>query len=314
MNCVVSVIVPNYCHSKYLDERIQSILNQTYQDFELIILDDCSPDNGASKEIIERYRSNPHVSHIVYNEVNSGSPFKQWRRGLELAKGEYVWIAESDDSCKPTMLITLLRACVETKAVLAFCKSICFKETEKIQYINSLQKSFNNDFTLSGFDFIRLHLSEGCRIMNASSVIFRREIAMDINRQYEEMKASGDWLFWIEMAERGKVCYVNNELNSFRRLDSCVTWKNSKSGNADKEYLKIVNYLIEKKLISYREEFKIRIKRIYIIFRKDYEFETAKSELFKLWDRYMIYRLFLPFYILYRILKKILNIIRELYI
>ena len=307
MNCVVSVIVPNYCHSQYLDERILSILNQTYQDFELIILDDCSPDNGASKEVIERYRNNPHVSHIVYNKVNSGSPFKQWRRGLELAKGEYVWIAESDDSCKPTMLITLLRACVETKAVLTFCKSICFKETDKIQYINSLQKSLNNDFTLSGFDFIRLHLSEGCRIMNASSVIFRREIAMGINRQYEEMKASGDWLFWIEMAERGNVSYVNNELNYFRRLDSCVTWKNSRNGNADKEYLKIVNYLIEKKLISHLKVFQIRIKRIFMIFRKDYEVETAKSELFKLWDRYMIYRLLLPFYILYRINKKIIN-------
>ena len=97
---LVSVIIPNYNHAVYLDERIKSVLNQTYQNFELIILDDCSPDNGASMAIIEKYRNNPHISHIVYNDVNSGSTFKQWHKGLELAKGDLIWIAESDDNCE----------------------------------------------------------------------------------------------------------------------------------------------------------------------------------------------------------------------
>ena len=57
-NPKVSVIIPNYNHEKYLDERIQSVLNQTYTDFEVIILDDVSKDN--SKDVIEKYRSNPH--------------------------------------------------------------------------------------------------------------------------------------------------------------------------------------------------------------------------------------------------------------
>jgi glycosyltransferase involved in cell wall biosynthesis len=74
---LVSVIIPNYCHSQFLVQRIESVLNQTYQNFEVIILDDCSPDAGASKAVIEKYRGNPHVSHIVYNEENSGSTFKQ---------------------------------------------------------------------------------------------------------------------------------------------------------------------------------------------------------------------------------------------
>ena len=70
----VSVIIPNYNHSTFLTERIDSILNQTYQDFELIILDDCSIDNSVS--IIESYRNNEHVTHIVLNEQNTGSTFK----------------------------------------------------------------------------------------------------------------------------------------------------------------------------------------------------------------------------------------------
>ena len=92
---LVSVIVPNYNHAPFLRLRLDSIFNQTFQDFEVIILDDCSTDN--SKEIIEEYRNRPQVSHVVYNETNSGSPFKQWAKGFDLAQGEYIWIAESDD-------------------------------------------------------------------------------------------------------------------------------------------------------------------------------------------------------------------------
>ena len=66
----VAIILPNYNKSSYLEQRIESILNQSLRDFELIILDDCSPDN--SKNIIENYQHHPKVYHIIYNEVNAG--------------------------------------------------------------------------------------------------------------------------------------------------------------------------------------------------------------------------------------------------
>src|SRR5688572_1870647 len=103
---LVTVIIPNYNHASYLRQRIESVLNQTYKNIELIILDDCSTDN--SREIIEKYRGHPKVSHIVYNEKNSGSTFKQWKKGIELAKGEWIWIAESDDWCEHTLLENLV--------------------------------------------------------------------------------------------------------------------------------------------------------------------------------------------------------------
>ena len=91
----VSVIIPNYNHAPYLVQRIETVLKQSYPDFEVIILDDCSTD--GSHDIIERYRGHSKVSRIVYNKVNSGSPFRQWEKGIGICKGEYVWIAESDD-------------------------------------------------------------------------------------------------------------------------------------------------------------------------------------------------------------------------
>ena len=68
----------------------------------MIVLDDCSTDN--SLEIIEKYKGNPHLSQVVANETNSGSSYKQWDKGIKLAKGELIWIAESDDCCKPFFL------------------------------------------------------------------------------------------------------------------------------------------------------------------------------------------------------------------
>jgi len=89
---LVSVIIPNYNHSLFLGERIDSVLNQRYQNFEVILLDDGSTDN--SREIIEKYRGLEKVKHIVYNQKNSGNAFVQWNKGVELAMGEWVWIAE----------------------------------------------------------------------------------------------------------------------------------------------------------------------------------------------------------------------------
>ena len=69
----VSVVVPNYNHAQYVRQRIDSILKQTLQDFELILLDDCSTD--CSRAVISEYAKDPRVT-IEFNEVNSGSTFK----------------------------------------------------------------------------------------------------------------------------------------------------------------------------------------------------------------------------------------------
>ena len=78
----VSVIVPNYNHAPYLSERLDSILGQTYNDLELLILDDASTDDSC--RILTRYHSKPRVQ-IIVNPVNSGAAFPQWNRGIHLA-------------------------------------------------------------------------------------------------------------------------------------------------------------------------------------------------------------------------------------
>ena len=66
---LVSIIVPNYNHAKFLQKRLDSIFNQTYKNFEAILLDDCSEDN--SQEILKKFKDHPKVSNIIFNESNS---------------------------------------------------------------------------------------------------------------------------------------------------------------------------------------------------------------------------------------------------
>src|SRR3984893_7477379 len=117
----VSVIIPNYNHAQFLRRRVDSVLRQTFQDFELILLDDCSTDESQS--ILREYAADPRV-RMEFNEKNSGSTFKQWNKGVRLARGEYVWIAESDDYADERLLEKLVsRLDAEPTAVLCYCRS-----------------------------------------------------------------------------------------------------------------------------------------------------------------------------------------------
>lgn len=245
----VSVIIPNYNHAKYLEQRIESVLNQTYQDFEVIILDDCSPDNGASRAVIERYRSNPHVSHIVYNEQNSGSTFIQWQKGFSLAKGEIIWIAESDDWCELNFLEALMPLWEQYPDCSVIQSGVhCFHDDGTDAWKNE----HTGKITCSnGKDFIKYNMvCSGTAIPNASAVTFRKDVAMSLTQDYMEYKSAGDRLFWIYMLERGNYCKLDLPLNHFRINNKKVSYKKEIDGTQSQENYRINQYLHRKGYID----------------------------------------------------------------
>lgn len=261
---LVSIIVPNYCHSRFLELRIDSILNQTYQDFELIFLDDCSPDNGASKAIIEKYRDNPHVSHIIYNEKNSGSTFMQWDKGINLAKGEFVWIAESDDYCVSTFLESLIKEFKnDDHLVLAY--SLVQLVDGEGKPIHIIEYTPHGVKRLTGYNYIRKYMTLSNHCVNASACLFRKSAYSKITKNYMDYKACGDWVFWVEIASNGNVAIVNNRLSFFRRTKSGVTSASSKEGVEIVEKIMVTNYLFENFDISKRTRnlMKYNIKYLY---------------------------------------------------
>lgn len=298
----VSVILPNYNHAKYLPQRIESILNQTYQNFELIILDDCSSDN--SREVIERYKDNPRISKIIFNEKNSGSPFKQWHLGFTYAKGEIIWIAESDDYCEPVFLEKCVSEYLkdsDISVVYTTSKTVDSKgEDLGWEYDMSCPL-----YTYSGEQFIKDKMCYGSAIWNASSAIFNKRVAERINPRYQDFKACGDKLFWIEMAEKGKVVHINEFLNYFRQHDNKVSPRSLIDGTTLREEYRITKYLMESGYLKSPLLYHILYKYYKRIKYGEFINENIRKELMKLWGfdnkmylaevrmRAKIYRLFI---------------------
>ena len=239
MSPLVSVIIPSYNHEKFLKERIDSVLNQTFQDFELIILDDLSPDN--SQEIIESYRAHPKVSQIIYNEKNSGSTFFQWNKAvLSIAKGEFIWIAESDDVADPKFLETLVPMLQQnSEVVLAYSQSAKMDSEGKItgswsEWTQDLVEGnyFNDSFQMNGQEYIEKFLIHKNTIPNASAVLFRRKTYVEIGGAVVDMKTNGDWDLWLKFLLLGDVYFHNQMLNNFRYHSTSVIAQATKNKNS----------------------------------------------------------------------------------
>ena len=238
----VSVIIPNYNHALYLDERIQSILNQSYDNFEIIILDDMSKDN--SREVIEKYRECPKISHILYNETNSGSTFRQWKKGITLAKGEFIWIAESDDYCEPSLLEALVKQ-IQAYPTCTLAYALSQMVDLQGRVLGKRIHPHKNVF-LTGKRFIQRYMCCENPVYNASSAIFSRKVALEIQPLYMEYKGAGDRLFWIEIAEKGDVAIVNRPLNYFRQHPNKVTPQKTLDGTNLMEDKRTFDYLSER--------------------------------------------------------------------
>ncbi len=220
---LVSVIIPSYNHAQYLRERIESVLGQDYPDFEVIMLDDHSTDDSA--EIMRSYQGHERLSHMVVNERNSGNTFLQWEKGIILAKGEYIWIAESDDTARPDFLTRQMAALLATPdAVLSFCRSTMIDDKGcALDYSWDEPWRYKSPGIYDGRDFCLHRMVYKNLMYNASMVVFRKRYYYNINNEYQRYRHSGDWLFWFSMCIQGKVCEVPESLNMFRQHGNKVS-------------------------------------------------------------------------------------------
>jgi glycosyltransferase involved in cell wall biosynthesis len=227
----VSVIVPNYNHARFLKQRLDSVLGQTYQDFELIILDDASLDN--SREIIESYANHPKL-RCLFNTKNSGSTFVQWNRGLREARGEYVWIAESDDYADRRLLEVLVQKLdLNPRAGLAYCQSWQVADDGQISlveyYYGEHAGRWRSDFMADGKQEVRQYLVFKNTIPNASAVLFRRDLALQVGLADEDFKLVGDLMFWVKLLAVSDVAFVGEPLNYWRHHRHAVRYSTATS-------------------------------------------------------------------------------------
>ena len=257
---LVSVIVPNYNHEKYLIPRLESIFSQSYESFEVIILDDASKDNSI--DIINAYRGKREVSHVVINQTNSGSTFKQWTRGVALAKGEFIWIAESDDYSNLAYLDMLVDSIQKhPSAGLVFSNSYVVDSNGKTisDYSYQFQDFDRENHFIDGRVFLTGCLSRNNTIPNVSAVLFRKETLFHLNSSISEMKYLGDWLLYIHVLLQKDIVYVNQPLNYHRMHSNSVR---SSQGTAwdtlIKEYY-IIKSILDSHCISNSIEYNLKV-------------------------------------------------------
>jgi glycosyltransferase involved in cell wall biosynthesis len=278
---LVSVIVPNYNYSRYLRLRMDSILSQTYDNYEIILLDDNSTDDSV--EVLKAYESNPKVSRILLNDRNSGSPFIQWEKGIKASLGDIIWIAESDDVCSSSFLESLVVNFEDDDVSLAFCRSILIDSNGNRLRENHQMGGVDSPIKIDGKQFIKQYLCYSNEVQNASCAIFRKSIAKQIDKRYMNFSGAGDWLFWIEISEKGKVCYLNRELNSYR-LHNNSTSKVIKTGVEFREMKSIFEWLLDNKYMDYNQYLQCRYNNIRLIGSLKEIPSDVKSRLYNMWE------------------------------
>jgi glycosyltransferase involved in cell wall biosynthesis len=286
----LAVLMPTYNCAKYLKESIDSILNQTYSDFDLYIYDDCSTDN--SKEIIENYNDN----RIFYrkNEINLGIS-KTLNKGFEELLSAYQFIArmDADDWAFPERLQKQIDFLEENQSVM-----LC--GTQGFWLTNIAETPLSGWQYPTQNNYIKLYLLFAASFGH-SSLILRSSLFDTNNLRYnEEIKTCEDWDLWIRVSKIAKTHNLPDFLMKYR----IVATSNHRSLENKKLHLKerssvLSNYwktfdinLSPEQVFEYyyesdasiRQNFEIKLKKLIDCFNelfsnhtKDLEIEDKKK-------------------------------------
>jgi glycosyltransferase involved in cell wall biosynthesis len=229
----VSVVVPNYNYARFLRQRLDSIWSQTYSIHEVILLDDASTDDSAAV-IAELEHVGRGRLRVVRNDVNSGAVSRQWARGVELATGELVWIAEADDFADPGFLAASVPAFDEPEVVLSYTQSRQVSDDGQVlaedylDYVADIDPTlWRTNYRRSGRVEIAEALSVKNTIPNVSAVVFRRAALARVLQDYREQLTSyhnaADWFCYLQLLTSGSIAYTATSLNCHRRHARSVT-------------------------------------------------------------------------------------------
>jgi glycosyltransferase involved in cell wall biosynthesis len=223
-NPLVSVIVPNFNHARFLERRLDSIFSQSYKNIEVILMDDCSTDN--SPDLLRRYYEKyPGKTKLLLNNKNSGGVFHQWEKGLAAATGELVWVAESDDWCSDNFLDALVPFFRNEAMQLAFSKTSFVDGASEKQiwsmeeYLESLGGvNWGQGFVDTGHNVVSSAFSIKNIIPNVSSAIFRNPQDLEIihDEQWKAMRTCGDWVLYLHLIRGGMIAYSVAAVNYYR--------------------------------------------------------------------------------------------------
>ena len=233
----VSVLIPTYNYACFLDKAIESILDQTYTDFELIIVDDFSGDN--TDEIVCRYMGDKRISYHK-NSYTHGLP-GNWNKCLSMANGEYIKFLMADDKLHPQLLEKFV-AVLDQYPNVSLVTS--HKENFDCDFVNTVQEQYIPPYTKlqNGRKVIYESLNSYNWIGEPTTVMFRRSNLYlgQFNTSYSWIP---DWDMWVRHLTVGD-CYIIPEvLSYFRQHKNQATIKLGKDFNRHYEEYEFYKHL-----------------------------------------------------------------------
>jgi GT2 family glycosyltransferase len=221
----VSVMIPTYNYAHYLDDAIQSVLNQTYNDYELIIVDNASTDNTDA--IVAKYLYDPRIRYYK-NEQNLGL-VGNWNKCLEYARGEFLKMLCADDKFRPELLSKYVHVMdLYPQLSMVACNKQVFGDKHNYEVVitrTHLQKGKDMNFHM-------LYGHQG--VGEPSSVMFRRREFNKIGYFTNEYKQFIDFDYWLKLLNNGD-CYIIPEILVDVRFHSTTNTHQLKTAN---RYLK----------------------------------------------------------------------------
>lgn len=237
MNPKIDILLAAYNGEKYLKEQIDSILNQTYTNFNLIISDDCSTDDTAN--ILKEYEKSDSRITVLYQKKNLGF-IKNFEFLLRQSVSDYFMLSDQDDVWKNNKIETSLNWLNKKKAVLVY--SDVKVVDEKMQVINdSLLKSIHIYNNLKKEDNSKILMLENPA--TGSTILGKKEIISKCFPIPEELPMVHDWWIALMASMQGKICFIDDTLLMYRQHNNNIIGLKHVNENAD--YIELRNKRIE---------------------------------------------------------------------
>lgn len=264
---LISVITASYNYEEYIKETIQSVINQTYKDWELIIVDDGSSDNSV--EVIKSYCQKDNRIKLYRHEggVNKGLA-ETIKFGLSKASGDWVAFLESDDKFMPEYLeekVKIIKENPEVKLIFSDFESFEGEGIDKTKYYQKFKRTYRKS-DLS-FDLLKQNW-----ICTFSIVMLKKELLSECNFD-SPIPALLDWWLWVQIAQKTKFYYLDKKLTMWRiHTDSFIN--RTCFEKMDNFYDGITRFYDRKNIraqifIFFRKLKRIREKFVRIKFGKD---------------------------------------------
>ena len=238
---LISIVIPSYNQAKYIAYNLDSILAQTYSNFEVIFIDDGSKDNTA--EIVKSYTEKD--SRIKYFYQNNSERAVARSHGISKANGKYICLVDSDDTWLPHKLETQLAVMENDPEII-----LCYAPVNRIDPEHKPQK--NAPRQQEGYSgLIYKHLLMRNFIPSVTPMI-RASVLKNIGEQVTDFIPYEDWDFWLRLSHCGKFHHTKEALGNYR-LHPQQSVKNVKASRIEEVTIKVLDANTQEFLLEHAE-------------------------------------------------------------